>query len=176
MKFLSILSLSLAFTLPQPSLFSHLGSISQAKATTVQSYNNASLYEIWFPSDWVLEETIPEYLILRNRELSQWRHSGELPETVIQTNIYLTEVSFEDSIRYQGREGSTKVSQSKVEIDGMSAQRSYFTGLSSDFSDVIITTIRYSPTETVMMASFYNASNSSAKDEIISLHNSFQKP
>ena len=176
MKFLSILGLSLALTLPQPSLFSHIGSLSPAKTAAVQSYNNSSLYEIQFPSDWVLEETIPEYLIVRNQELSQQSIAKQSPKTLIQTNIYLTGASFEDSIHYQGRAGSTKVSQTSIEINGMPAQRSSFTNLSSDFNDLIITTIRYSPTETVMMASFYNSSNDSAKSDIIALHDSFQKP
>jgi len=158
--------------------------IVQAANRQIKIFTN-SLFEIQYPSNWFLQDYSPDYkqgatpvvLILLNQPPRIG--SGLAPVFLIKTDISIQKKSFAQALSevgYSRMSGYHQIlSQQKINLNSMQAVRtSIFMG--GDFSNSIVTTIRYTDRETVTIISFYNPRNLDAEEAIINLHNSFRKP
>jgi hypothetical protein len=148
-----------------------------AHAQNFKNYSNPPLYSVRYPSNWIIDKsTTKNYLILWNRLPSTNRIPGQAPLDLIKTDISVNrKVDFNRAVRDFGRSGGKKLSQQNIEINGIKAVQSFWSDLPFDFSNSISTIFQYGENEVVFITSYYDARNTSAKSNILQLHNSFRK-
>ncbi len=152
-------------------------SMAQAQGQTGYRIFRTPAYVVRFPADWFVDPTSDNYLILSNYSP---KVGGRIaPEQAIKTDITVVPESFESIVRRYSR-GTTTLSGSRIVgrgatiLGGQDAYRVWTTDTQFDFPDEMTTYVRYTPTQTIAVISYYTASNPSAVPTIQQIHGSLR--
>jgi len=134
-------------------------------------------FSIQYPTGWRVNSEAQNYIILTNYSQPTVR-DGVAPVSAIKTDISLLPESLERIIQQnqQARreDDSQIIRRGRFKLAGRDGFRLWTTDSSFDFPDSIISYIRYDETRTIVIASFYTASNPNAIAIIQRIHSSFR--
>lgn len=136
-------------------------------------------YVVRFPVDWFVNLTPNDYLTLTSHISKVGDGERTAPEQLIRTEISVAPESFESIVRRKSQgtttlDGSRIVQRGATILGGQDAYRVWMTNTQFYFPDQMATYVRYTPTQTIEIVSYYTASNPSAVPMIQQIHGSLR--
>lgn len=154
-----------------------IGSSNAQTQTKFVTYTQPNFFSIQHPSGWKVDKSASNYITLWSRRLSS-PSGGSAPPDLIKTDITLADGSLETVVKREmassQEHNSTVKRRRNLTINGRNAVRVHLTGGGFDFPDTVLSFIRYNNKQTVVIASYYTASNSKASSTIERVHGSFR--
>ncbi len=145
--------------------------------TQFVTFTQPNFFSIQHPSGWSVDKTASNYVMIWSRQPSS-SGGGKAPTDLIKTDISLTDGSLETVVKREIASSQSNNSRVKrrrnLTINGRNAVRIDLTGGGFAFPDTVLTLIRYNNKRTVLIASYYTASNSTASATIERVHGSFR--
>ncbi|MDW8200250.1 MAG: PsbP-related protein [Cyanobacteriota bacterium SKYGB_h_bin112] len=133
-------------------------------------------FSIQYPLDWTVDTSHQNYIIITNYQADGSR--SLTPDQAIKTDISIDQKSLESIVqRSQGshdESGSRVIRRGRINLGGRDGFRLWTTDSLFDFPDTITTYLRYTDTQTIVIVSFYTASNPTAVPLIQRIHGSFR--
>jgi hypothetical protein len=167
--FLGILPLSHSLT--------GINSSSAQTQSKFVTYTERNFFSIQHPSGWAIDKSASNYTTIWSRKPTE-PGGGKAPANLIKTDITVPEGSLETVVKRDIASSSsynaTVKRRRNLTINGRNAVRVHLTGGGFDFPDTIVTFVRYNNKQTVVISSYYTASNSSAAGTIERIHESFR--
>lgn len=145
--------------------------------TKFVTFTQPNFFSIQHPSGWAIDKSASNYITIWSRRPSG-SGGGTAPPDLIKTDITLTDGSLETAVKREiassQEHNSTIKRRSNLTINGRNAVRVHLTGGGFAFPDTVLSFIRYNNQQTVVIASYYTASNSRASATIERVHGSFR--
>ncbi|GAB4189119.1 MAG: hypothetical protein Fur006_30100 [Coleofasciculaceae cyanobacterium] len=145
--------------------------------TKFVTYTERNFFSIQHPSGWSIDKSASNYITIWSRRPSG-SGGGTAPPDLIKTDITLAEGSLDTVVKREiesSQENNSTVKQRRnLTINGRNAVRVHLTGGGFAFPDTILSFIRYNNKQTVVITSYYTASNSRASATIERIHGSFR--
>lgn len=141
------------------------------------TYTERNFFSIQHPSGWAIDKSATNYTTIWSRKPTG-AGGGKAPANLIKTDITFPEGSLETVVKRDiasSQSYNATVKQRRnLTINGRNAVRVHLTGGGFDFPDSMLTFVRYNNKQTVVISSYYTASNSSSAGTIERIHGSFR--
>jgi hypothetical protein len=141
------------------------------------TYTERNFFSIQHPSGWAIDKSASNYTTIWSRKPTG-AGGGKAPANLIKTDITVPDGSLETVVKRDIASSSsynaTVKQRRNLTINGRNAVRVHLTGGGFDFPDSMLTFVRYNNKQTVVISSYYTASNSSSAGTIERVHGSFR--
>lgn len=162
---------------PLPHPITGIDSSSAQTSTKFVTFTQPNFFSIQHPSGWAVDKSASNYTTIWSRKPSD-PGGGTAPPDLIKTDITLADGSLETVVKREiasSQENNSTVKRRRnLTINGRNAVRVHLTGGGFAFPDTMLSFIRYNNKQTVVIATYYTASNSRASDTIERIHGSFR--
>jgi hypothetical protein len=162
---------------PLPHPMTSIDSGSAQAQTKFVTYTERNFFSIQHPSGWSIDKSASNYITIWSRRPSG-SGGGTASPDLIKTDITLADGSLDTVVKRviaSSQENNSTVKRRRnLTINGRNTVRVHLTGGGFAFPDTILSFIRYNNKHTVVIASYYTASNSRASATIERVHGSFR--